>query len=98
MDVSTYIQNKTPPKDHSSDGALWRMKTLIDEAVVHIETGLRDLDGSYDHRLVLCGEAILERSLVRRHKAVVLLKIVYDNRTVDCKLCVYDRVQGARHC
>ena len=98
MDVNTYIQKKTPPEDHSSDGAIEMIKTLIDEAVVHIETGLRDLDGSYDHRLVLCGEAILERSLVRRHKAVVLLKIVYDNRTVDCKFCVYDRVQGTRHC
>lgn len=98
MDVSTYIQNKTPPKDHSSDGALWRMKTLIDEAVVHIETGLRDLDGSYNHRLVPCGEAILERSFVRRHKAVVLQKIVYDNRTIDSKFSVYDRVQGARYC
>ena len=98
MDVNTYIQKKTPPEDHSSDGAIEMIKTLIDEAVVEVETGLRDLDGSDDHRLVLCGEAILERSLVRRHKAVVLLKIVYDNRTVDCKLCVYDRVQGARHC
>ena len=98
MDVNTYIQNKTPPEDRSSDGAMVRIKTLIDESVVDVEASLRDLDGSYDHRLVLCGEAILERSLVRRHKAVVLLKIVYDNRTVDCKLCVYDRVQGARHC
>ena len=98
MDVDTYIQNKTPPEDRSSDGASWRIKTLIDETVVDVETSLRDFDGSYDHRLVLCSEAILERSLVRRNKAVVLLKIVYDNRTVDCKLCVYDRVQGARHC
>ena len=70
-----------------------RIKTLIDESVVDVETSLRDLDGSYDHRLVLCGEAILERSLVRRHKDVVLLKIVYDNRTIDSKLSVYDRVQ-----
>ena len=98
MDVDTYIQNKTPPEDRSSDGASWRIKTLIDETVVDVETSLRDFDGSYDQRLVLCSEAILERSLVRRNKAVVLLKIVYDNRTVDCKLCVYDRVQGARHC
>ena len=75
-----------------------RIKTLIDESVVDVETSLRDLDGSYYHRLVLGGEAILGRSLVSRHMAVVLLKIVYDNRTVDCKLCVYDRVQGARHC
>ena len=98
MDVNTYIQKKTPPEDHSSDGAIEMIKTLIDETVVDVETSLRDFDGSYDHRLVLCSEAILERSLVRRNKAVVLLKIVYDNRTVDCKLCVYDRVQGARHC
>ena len=97
MDVNTYIQNKTPPEVRSYDGAIVRIKTSIDEAIVDIETGLRDLDGSYDHRLVLCGEAILERSLVRRHKAVVLLKIVYDNKTVACKLCVYDRVQGARY-
>ena len=75
-----------------------RIKPLIDESEVDVETSHRDNNRSYDNRLVLCGEAILERSLVRRHKAVVLLKIVYDNRTVDCKLCVYDRVQGARHC
>ena len=98
MDVNTYIQNKTPPEDRSSDGAMVRIKTLIDESVVDVETSIRDLDGSYDHRLVLCGEAILERSLVRRHKAVVLQKIVYDNRTIDSKFSVYDRVQGARHC
>lgn len=93
MDVNTYIQNKTPPEVRSYDGAIVRIKTSIDEAIVDIETGLRDLDGSYDHRLVLCGEAILERSLVRRHKAVVLLKIVYDNLAIDSKLSINDRVQ-----
>ena len=98
MDVNTYIQNKTPPEVRSYDGAIVRIKTSIDEAIVDIETGLRDLDGSYNHRLVPCGEAILERSFVRRHKAVVLQKIVYDNRTIDSKFSVYDRVQGARYC